>query len=693
MTNNNSAAGKLSVLVLTRNRLALLKRCLHALEQQTAPPEEVVVVDTGSTDGTREWLKEQGGAFSFALAVQHQESGSFAEARNAAVEAASGDLIGFLDDDCEATGDWAERMRSGLSEYDALGGVAISGEFLVFPRWWHPEMNWLIGLSGPGLFNASSGAFDYPSTSNLSVRRTVFKQIKFQELRNNFKSGSLYEGGREDAQFWREVRRAGFRTQIDPKCVALHHFGHDRFGKRQLIRRALADGRAFWRRERQESYLDQAVRDLLTTNLCWIGRLFAVDNEGAFAEMACSYSWSLRQLGFLMAYSSSPPRLKHFARALSAIVRLTPRVAIDQAKRPLRHISLVLRRRSRGMPQVRRAPRRLLVACFGFLGDTVIVEPACRAFKKANPQCEMTLLTHPMGENLHSSTGIWDRIITTDQKSQTSNLPSETDAVLIPYFHGQGRADGRMLDALTKMGPCVTFQGDVGFRRRRFYDWCAKRVEKNYAQNEILNIAALFRTVGNLAPIQPYCWTFSAEEQQDALALTKLSANNFQKAVAVHFGSEIDNKLWPLERWQKLCRRIITELQRPVVLVGSAKNKTAGERLVGELPRQAVNVCGRTTARQLGALLSQAALVVTGDSGPKHLAFACDAPTVSLYGPSDERRWGAHWKRERHRFSLGGNFDLTPEEMHGLPENYLMNNIKTDDVFNLIAKALANAEN
>ena len=46
----------IAAVVLTRNRLALLQRCMAALRAQTRPLDAIIVVDNGSTDGTREWL-------------------------------------------------------------------------------------------------------------------------------------------------------------------------------------------------------------------------------------------------------------------------------------------------------------------------------------------------------------------------------------------------------------------------------------------------------------------------------------------------------------------------------------------------------------------------------------------------------------------------------------------------------------
>src|SRR5262245_53142880 len=89
----------ISVVVPTYNRAASLRRLLNALEGQTYPVErfEVVVVDDGSTDGTREAVRRM--HMSFTLRLVEQAHGGPSAARNRGVQAAIGELIVFVDDD------------------------------------------------------------------------------------------------------------------------------------------------------------------------------------------------------------------------------------------------------------------------------------------------------------------------------------------------------------------------------------------------------------------------------------------------------------------------------------------------------------------------------------------------------------------------------------------------------------------
>ncbi len=116
-----------SVVVPTRNRAELLARTLRALAgQEGTPPMEVVVVDDGSTDGTRAVLSELGSRLPFPLTVvRHAAGRGPGPARNSGWRAAGGTLVCFTDDDCEPTPTWVARLSAALADADLAQGVTV----------------------------------------------------------------------------------------------------------------------------------------------------------------------------------------------------------------------------------------------------------------------------------------------------------------------------------------------------------------------------------------------------------------------------------------------------------------------------------------------------------------------------------------------------------------------------------------
>jgi ADP-heptose:LPS heptosyltransferase len=81
------------------------------------------------------------------------------------------------------------------------------------------------------------------------------------------------------------------------------------------------------------------------------------------------------------------------------------------------------------------------------------------------------------------------------------------------------------------------------------------------------------------------------------------------------------------------------------VVFGAASEHADGQALIGRLPGlEVIDLIGRVELPVVAAIVRRAALYVGNDSGLMHLAAASGAPTLGLFGPSDERRY-APWGR------------------------------------------------
>jgi glycosyltransferase involved in cell wall biosynthesis len=130
---------ELSVVTPTFNRLQRLGKVLAAFERQTIPADrfEVVVVNDGSSDGTEAWLAQYRAPFR--LRCITTKNGGPARARNTGIEAATGELIVFVDDDVEpSTVLLEEHVRSHRDD----GNLVVMGPLQSLPRYAQPWVAW-----------------------------------------------------------------------------------------------------------------------------------------------------------------------------------------------------------------------------------------------------------------------------------------------------------------------------------------------------------------------------------------------------------------------------------------------------------------------------------------------------------------------------------------------------------------------
>ncbi len=750
----------ISVLLLTRNRKVELQRCLESLEQQTARDFEVVVVDNGSTDGTAEMIMQHTGCR--IVRVENRTGGSFAEARNRGLDAAHGEIVAFIDDDCTAEPRWLEKIGHELKEVDAIGGLVLPAGRLRFPRWWHPELGWLVGLSVPGMLSSgpgysTTGARYYAQTANMAVRHEILAQERFQEIGGDMRiEARRYDAGREDAELWRRLRVKGFRVRLVPGLIVYHYIGQERLRLGYLLRRAYSDGVAYYIREQKRQYLSFACYDIVALPLGTLEKLmiylfkekgkpttpgipgrtcqqdgkcaaplhdlssYSKEVRGILSVLAMNLLWGVRQAGFIAGYVHSGARVRRSISAGVEIGRQLARHLCDTAKRPVRRAAVVGYRTfvmPRGAPLPREnSPGRtalpapvgsiLIVAC-GYLGDLILLQPSLRLLRRCLPEATLTLLTYPQGAELYAHGGpasaaqrIFSEIIVCPpeqwgtwrqrRKLIAKRLGSRKfSVVVIEYYHGA--PPGPLF--LTTRAPTIAYDQDIGFSRRLWYQMVSHPVVKNLGINEILNGVQLLEPLGVKGSPEPY--EFVIPEDVEARICARLAADEIEasRLIVISPGAKLPAKQWPEEAWGKLAQMLESaaadksKSRAQIVFSGEQALAARLDGMINLYKLRARNYAG-TSLVELGALLQRARLLITPDSGAKHLAFALGTPTITLYGASDEHRWGAMWEHENHGVVRACPFDLSAEELMGLPVNYQMRCTTPELVMEYVEKAV-----
>ena len=101
---------------------------------------------------------------------------------------------------------------------------------------------------------------------------------------------------------------------------------------------------------------------------------------------------------------------------------------------------------------------------------------------------------------------------------------------------------------------------------------------------------------------------------------------------------------WQASRYAEVADHAISKLGMRVVLTGgpSELEITTGQEIEQSMQNEPQNLIGKDTIRQSVALLKQATLVLSPDSGPAHLASAVGTPVIGLYAATPSKRSGPY---------------------------------------------------
>ena len=228
---------RVSVIATVYNEASSITGLLDSLARQTRPPDEVVIVDGGSTDGTLEMMQEYAVRGTLPLHILSCPGLNIAAGRNAAVAAAQGEIIAATDAGVRLERDWLEHLVAPFARDPAPD--VVSGFFLADPQSTFEKALGAITL--PRLEELDLAAFN-PSSRSVAFRRAAWERV------GGYPEWLDYC---EDLLLDFSLRDAGATFAFAPQAVA--HFRPRstlRAYYRQYYRYARGDGKADFYRYR-----------------------------------------------------------------------------------------------------------------------------------------------------------------------------------------------------------------------------------------------------------------------------------------------------------------------------------------------------------------------------------------------------------------------------------------------------------
>lgn len=209
----------ITVAVCTYNRQALLRNALDSLIEQKTEDRfnyEIVVIDDGSTDDTKNVVAEIAQKSSVPVRYFYETGVGIARARNKSTYEARGQWIAFFDDDQLAEANWLIELFKTAQQTDSLciGGARLLRLSSQPSNHLHRICRAFLGEMIVNKVEQKRDRKFFPDTGNTLVHRTVFDTV------GGFDESMLWGGS--DLDFFRKVRMAGFDVWQTPGAVVYH---------------------------------------------------------------------------------------------------------------------------------------------------------------------------------------------------------------------------------------------------------------------------------------------------------------------------------------------------------------------------------------------------------------------------------------------------------------------------------------
>jgi len=673
----------ISVLILTANRREALEKCLQSIEKQSYKDFEIIVIDNGSTDGTQDFLKSiKRTNFHY---FRNETQGSFAEARNISIKMSKGEILAFIDDDCEAEPDWLERIKSDFEKADAVGGLVLPGKELKFPWWWVKEIGWVVGLSVPGMKGELGGIIYYPQTANLAVRRNVFEKSIFQEVGGDFKKDrDVYLGGREDAELWKRLRVEGYRTLIDPDLIVWHNIPQNRLRLRFIIKKAIIDGKTFFYREKKFSYTQQAISDIINfpfeifkASVKKLSGYKKIKLKSIFFDRLL---WTFRQIGFITALIKSnkcnffnlcnitvTELITHTKNLFWFFIDLFISIWVACVKRS----------------KIPEHPQKILILASTDEFKLLRLTHLLHTLKISLPQSSIILSVPEKVGEFFSENNLADEVFQTpDNFKLWKTLIEEQrpQLIIIPY------ADGFPAEWLLFKAriPVITFLSGTGFKHEVLSHFAEALVEKSSRLNESFNLLSLLEPLEISTTFKEFIPAIPAKYQSWIEKIISEHSLDKWKLIGLEIaGNAHLEEKWGDEKWLELANLIEQEgVDLVRIIFFGEKSKIEEIKKKSNKNLKKMIFIEINSIWEKIALISKLDIFVGVNGVGEQIAYLIGKKSIVLYGRESEVIWG-HWRGSDPNYIILRRIpnNLTKEELLDLPLNYHLLKITTQDVF------------
>lgn len=241
---------KVSVVVCAYNAERTMFACLASLEKLNYPNYEVIVVNDGSTDQTRE-ISEHFGY----VRLINQENKGLSAARNVGIAASEGEIVAFTDSDCVADPDWLHYL---ITTFIRSGRAAVGGPNFPPPEDTLVPSAVAVSPGGPTHVLMSDDVAEHIPGCNMAFKKTALEEI------NGF--DPVFRAAGDDVDLCWRLQNQGYQIGFSPAAVVWHF-------RRNTVKAYVNQQRGYGKAEAQ-LYFKHPYRFNLLGQSRWLGRIY-----------------------------------------------------------------------------------------------------------------------------------------------------------------------------------------------------------------------------------------------------------------------------------------------------------------------------------------------------------------------------------------------------------------------------------
>jgi heptosyltransferase-1 len=341
----------------------------------------------------------------------------------------------------------------------------------------------------------------------------------------------------------------------------------------------------------------------------------------------------------------------------------------------------------------------ILIVKLSAIGDVIHTLPSLAALRRLYPDAHITWVVEEAASPIVKGNPYLDTLIISRRKTWSENLKKRIHL-------GETLKEARMFIRQLRQRPydiVIDFNGLMksailvlisGAQRKIGYDslqelsglFYNEKIYENMSKHAVDRYLDFVHHLGKASENPEFYLPVSqADGEAVDTLLDNAGISKEKKFVAMSpmsFAGE--TRLWYEDRFAALADRIITELKMGVVFTGMGSGGMI-ERIQSLMTNNALNLEGKTSLLELAHLYKHAALLITPDSGPMHIAAAVGTPVIALFGASAYWRTGPYGPGHT---IIRANLPCSPCFLKKCATRTCMADIRPEQVFAAVEKQL-----
>lgn len=284
---------------------------------------------------------------------------------------------------------------------------------------------------------------------------------------------------------------------------------------------------------------------------------------------------------------------------------------------------------------------KILIRSVNWIGDAVMTLPAIGVVRDFFPQAEITILANPLVSPVYAHHPWIDRVVTFDEKGVHKGVAGRLRLARELKAHSFDLAiilpNSLNSAAIPWLAEIPIRLGKTGDSRSLLLTHRFPNKLQPTGLHQSQNYLALLKFFGIAGGSKPQLLvTTSGEDEEIALRLAGSGINKDDFLLGINPGATYGSaKRWYPDRFAVVARTLAAAWGAKVVITGGPGETAIAGDIEKDLSGNCLNMAGKTSVRELMALIKRCNFFITNDSGPMHLAAAFGVPLVAIFGSTD----------------------------------------------------------